>query len=73
MIPALGGWWLSEFRASMVYKAGSNTATATEKPCLRKPGEKKVDERASVTTGQLLEASQRLSFLNAPQEEENSF
>jgi hypothetical protein len=31
------GRWISEFKASLVYKVSSKTARATEKPCLEKP------------------------------------
>ena len=44
MIPAVGGKdrWISEFEASLVYRASSRTGSkATEKPCLEKPGRKK--------------------------------
>jgi hypothetical protein len=36
------GRWISEFKASLVYKVSSRTARAiTEKPCLEKPKKKK--------------------------------
>jgi hypothetical protein len=43
LIPALGGRgrWISEFKASLVYKVSSRTARATEKPRLEKPKKKK--------------------------------
>ena len=31
------GRWVSEFKASLVYRVSSRTARAIEKPCLKKP------------------------------------
>ena len=45
------GRWISEFKASLVYRVSSRTARATEKACLEKPKNQTTTKQASEATG----------------------